>query len=131
MACVHLHAGIANAFRRTGNRRDVDSRGTVVRDGLFKLQRGREETGMTKQEELAIIGKALDVARGDNFFKVHFAYTDDIELCVTVEKPDKESLGFSVVKIFRFRTNKPLGLKEFMGYLEYMDSLPDLPGNPS
>lgn len=131
MACVHLHAGIADTFRRTGNHRDVDSRGTVVRDGLFKLQRGREETGMTKQEELAIIGKALDVARGDNFFKVHFAYTDDIELCVTVEKPDKESLGFSVVKIFRFRTNKPLGLKEFMGYLEYMDSLPDLPGNPS
>lgn len=41
MARVHLHAGIADTFRRTGNRRDVDSRGAVVRDGLFKLQRRR------------------------------------------------------------------------------------------
>ncbi len=37
MACVHMHTGIADAFRRTGNRRDVGGRGTAVRDGLFKL----------------------------------------------------------------------------------------------
>ena len=37
MACVHMHTGIADTFRRTGNRRDVGGRGAVVRDGLFKL----------------------------------------------------------------------------------------------
>ncbi len=131
MACVHMHTGIANAFRRTGNDRDVDSRGTAVRDGLFKLQRGREEAWMTKREELAVIGKALDVDRGNNVFKANFTYTSDVELSVTIEEPDKESLGFSVLKIFRFRTNRPLDLQEFLGYLEYVDSLPDLPGNPS
>ena len=131
MACVHLHAGIADTFRRTGNRRDVGGRGTAVRDGLFKLQRGREEAWMTKREELAVIGKALDVDRGNNVFKANYTYTSDVELSVTIEEPDKESLGFSVLKIFRFRTNRPLDLQEFLGYLEYVDSLPDLPGNLS
>ena len=86
---------------------------------------------MTKREELAVIGKALDVDRGNNVFKANFAYTSDVELSVTIEEPDKESLGFSVLKIFRVRTNRPLDLQEFLGYLEYVDSLPDLSGNPS
>lgn len=131
MARVHMHAGITDAFWRAGNSRDVDSGSAAVRDGLFKLQMDREETGMTKHEELAIIGKALDVEHGNNIFKANFMYTSSIELSITIEEPDNESLGFSAVKIFRFRTNKPLGLKEFIGYLEYMDSLPDLPENPS
>ena len=127
----YLHAGIADAFGGTGNRRDVGSRGATVRGGIFKLQRGREEAWMTKREKLAIIGKALDIEHGNNVFKANFMYTSDIELSITIEEPDKESLGFSVVKVFRFRTNRPLDMEEFLGYLEYMGSLPDLLENPS
>ena len=79
---------------RTGNRRDVGGRGTAVRDGLFKLQRGREEAWMTKREELAVIGKALDVDRGNNVFKANFTYTSDVELSVTIEERTRNRLGF-------------------------------------
>ena len=84
---------------------------------------------MTKEDELKIIGKALDVAHGGKFEALfHYFGVSGLQVTVRMLSPEADGLGDKLAD-FDFNTRKPLDAQHYRKYEQIMNSF--LPGFPS